>query len=75
MILLPKQTVTDITSISFYELVLNEYSVSNRIKTWINLELRNGHKQKNRFMSLYINSSRRKHYRTPSNTITHAMVY
>ena len=37
MILLLKQTVTDITSISFYELVLNEYSVSNRIKlglTW-----------------------------------------
>ena len=44
MILLPKQTVTDITSISFYELVLNEHSVSNRVKTWIHLELCSGRK-------------------------------
>ena len=50
MILLPKQTVTDITSISFYELVLNGYSVSNPVKTWIDLELCSGRKRKYRFM-------------------------
>ena len=37
MILLPQQTVTDITFISFYEVILNEYSVSNRVKTWTDL--------------------------------------
>ena len=55
MILLPQQTVTDITFISFYEVILNEYSVSNRVKTWIDLELCNGRKQTYRFMSLYVN--------------------
>ena len=44
MVLLPKQIVTNITSISFYEIVLNEHSVSNRVKTWVDLELRSGHK-------------------------------
>ena len=58
MILLPKQTITDVTSISFYELV---HSVSNPVKTWIDLELCSGRKSKYRFMSLYVNSSRRKH--------------
>ena len=59
MSLLTKHTVTDIASISFYELVLN--SVSNRVKTWIGLELCSGRKQAYRFMLLYVNSSCRKH--------------
>ena len=33
IIVLLKQTLTDITSIAFYELVLNKHSVSNHIKT------------------------------------------
>ena len=37
MILLPKQTVTDITSIAFCEHVLNKHSISNHVKTWIDM--------------------------------------
>ena len=33
IIVLLKQTLTDITFIAFYELVLNKHSVSNHIKT------------------------------------------
>ena len=42
MILLPKQIVTNIVSALFYGIALNAYSVSNRVKTWIDLKLRIG---------------------------------